>query len=62
MIKLLNYTLDTLLFVVPFLELTEVLPLIPVEYLPWYMLGTVVVRRLVRILEDHLKNKGLREE
>jgi len=61
MIKFLNGLLDTLLFVVPFMELTEVMPLMPPEYLPWYMFATVVIRRLVRVLEDYLIEKGKRE-
>lgn len=52
--KLLNYTLDLLMFVVPILELTEMVAVIPVEYLPFYMLGTVILRRAVRLLEDYL--------
>jgi hypothetical protein len=52
--KILNWGLDVLLFVVPILELTEMLAIIPVEYLPLYMLATVVLRRVVRVIEDHL--------
>ena len=61
MIKFLNGLLDTLLFVVPFMELTEIMPLMPPEYLPWYMLTAAVIRRLVRVLEDYLIEKGKRE-
>lgn len=52
--KLLNYTLDFLMFVVPVLELSQVVTLISPEYLPYYMIATVVLRRLVRVLEDYL--------
>jgi uncharacterized membrane protein (DUF106 family) len=54
-IKLLNGVLDTLLFIVPLLELSEVATLIPPHWLPWYMLATVVLRRIVRLLEERLK-------
>lgn len=50
----LNYFLDILMFVVPILELTEMVAVIPVEYLPFYMLGTVILRRGARLLEDYL--------
>ena len=53
--KSLNLILDVLLFVVPLMELTEVASIIPMEYLPWYMLATVVLRRVVRMLEERLK-------
>jgi len=39
---------------VPIMEISEFIAIIPVEYLPWYMLGTVLLRRLVRILENKL--------
>jgi hypothetical protein len=52
--KILNWGLDALMFIVPILELTEVVAFIPVEYLPLYMLATVVLRRVVRVIEDHL--------
>ena len=54
MIKALNYFLDFLLFIVPILELTEVVSLINPAYLAHYMISTVVIRRLVRVLEDYL--------
>ena len=54
MIKLLNWTLDVLMFIVPILELTELIAIIPVEYLPYYMLATVVMRRGIRLLEEYL--------
>ncbi len=55
--KLIDWALDTLLFVVPILELSEMLAVIPPEYLPWYMLGTVILRRLVRMIEEHQNAK-----
>ena len=55
MVKLLNYLLDVLLFIVPILELTEVVTFIPTEYLPWYMLASVILRRLMRMLEEKLR-------
>lgn len=53
--KFLEYVLDFLMFVMPILELTELVAIIPVVYLPYYMLGTVVLRRVLRLLEDYLK-------
>lgn len=55
MAKFLNFVLDFLMFVVPLLELSEVASIIPPEWLPWYMLSTVVLRRALRMLEDKLK-------
>ena len=52
--KTLNLILDVLMFVVPILELTELVAVIPVEYLPFYMLGAVILRRSVRLLEEYL--------
>lgn len=52
--KFMNWLLDFLMMVVPFLELTELIAIIPVEYLPYYMLATVVLRRGMRMLEEHL--------
>jgi len=56
--KTLNYLLDFLLFIVPMLELTELVAVVPVEYLPWYMLATVVLRRVIRTLEEKLKRSA----
>jgi hypothetical protein len=42
------------MIIVPVLELTEMVAVIPIEYLPWYMLGTVLLRRAVRVLEEKL--------
>lgn len=56
--KVLHGTLDALMFVVPLLEITELTAVIPVEWLPWYMLGTVLLRRLLRILEGRLNVKA----
>lgn len=50
--KLVNYLIDGLMFIVPILELSELIAVIPVEYLPWYMLATVILRRVVRLLEE----------
>jgi hypothetical protein len=55
--KLLNWTLDGLLFVVPILEVTELIAVIPGEYLAWYMLVALILRRAVRILENHLRKE-----
>jgi hypothetical protein len=57
MIKFLHLSLDALLFIVPILELSELLAIIPPEYLPYYMLATVLLRRVVRLLEEHLAKK-----
>ena len=51
----LNKLLDFLMFIVPILELSELATLMPATWLPWYMLTTVVLRRLVRMLEEKLK-------
>lgn len=53
--QLTNSTLDGLMFVVPILELSGVMALIPPEYLPVYMLAITGLRRLVRILEEAKK-------
>lgn len=53
--KALEWLLDFLMFVVPILELTDVMTFIPPEYLPYYMIATVVLRRLLRLLEDKLR-------
>ena len=52
--KSLELLLDFLMFVVPILELTDVMTFIPVDWLPYYMITTVVLRRLLRLLEDKL--------
>jgi hypothetical protein len=54
-VKLLDYFLDFLMFVVPILELADLMAFIPPEYLPYYMITTVVLRRLLRLLEDKLR-------
>lgn len=56
--KILNYALDGFMFVVPILELSEAVAIVPAEYLPFYMLGTVILRRTVRLLEDKLERKN----
>lgn len=53
--KALELLLDFLMFVVPILELTDVMTFIPVDWLPYYMITTVVLRRLLRLLEDKLR-------
>jgi hypothetical protein len=57
--KLLNFILDVLMLVVPFLELTELIAIIPPEYLPVYMLCSVLARRAMRTLEEYLASKGI---
>lgn len=52
--KLVNWLLDTLMFIVPILELSELMAIIPVEYLPYYMLATVILRRTLRLVEEHI--------
>lgn len=56
-LKILNAVLDILMFVVPIMELSEFATLMPPEFLPWYMLATVVLRRVVRVLEQELRGK-----
>lgn len=58
--KLLNFFVDLLMFVVPILELSEMLAVIPPEWLPWYMLGTVILRRTLRLLEEHLAQTAVK--
>jgi hypothetical protein len=50
--KFWNWLLDFLMMAVPFLELTELIAIIPIEYLPYYMLATVILRRVIRMLEE----------
>lgn len=57
--KLVNWLLDTLMFIVPILELSELMAIIPVEYLPYYMLATVILRRTLRLVEEHIA-KGIK--
>lgn len=52
--RALELLLDFLMFVVPILELTDVMTFIPPDWLPYYMISTVVLRRLIRLLEDKL--------
>jgi hypothetical protein len=52
--KALELLLDFLMFVVPILELTDLMTFIPTEWLPYYMIATVVLRRLLRLLEEKL--------
>ena len=51
MTKYLNMVLDVLLFIVPLLEMTQVVAFMPIEYLPVYMMVTLVLRRAVRMLQ-----------
>lgn len=55
--KTLEFVLDFLMFIVPMMELTELVAVIPVEYLPWYMLATVILRRGLRLLEEKVNAK-----
>ena len=55
--KVLHWLLDFLMMIVPIMELTELIAIIPIEYLPYYMLATVLARRGLRMLEDHLAKK-----
>ena len=55
--KFANWLLDFLMMVVPILELTEAIAIIPIEYLPYYMLTTVILRRAIRMLEEHVNAK-----
>lgn len=57
-LKVLNAILDFLMFVVPILELSELVAVVPPDWLPWYMLATVILRRFVRMLEDILNAKS----
>ena len=57
-LKILNTILDFLMFVVPILELSELVAVVPPDWLPWYMLATVILRRFVRMLEDILNAKS----
>jgi hypothetical protein len=52
--KLPRYLLDFLMIIVPILEITELMAVIPLEYLPWYMLVTVLLRRGLRLLQEKL--------
>ncbi len=52
MMKLLDWFMDGLMFVVPILEMTEVMSFIPPEYLPVYMITVTVARRALRLWED----------
>lgn len=51
MTKYLNMALDVLLFIVPLLEMTQLVAIVPPEYLPVYMLVMLVLRRSVRMLQ-----------
>ncbi len=53
--KLLEIVFDILMFVVPILEMSELMTLIPPEWLPFYMISTVVLRRVLRVLEDKFR-------
>jgi len=56
-IKYLTGFLDVLMLLVPFLELTEVISVIPLEYLPVYMLVVTLTRRGIRIIQEYLAKK-----
>jgi len=51
MTKYLNMALDVLLFIIPLLEMTQLVAIMPPEYLPVYMLVMLVLRRSVRMLQ-----------
>jgi hypothetical protein len=55
--KVLNWTLDGLMLVVPVLELSQIISFIPMEWLPVYMLVTVGLRRFARLIEEYLDGK-----
>lgn len=52
--KWLEWFMDFLMFIVPILEMTEIVAVIPQQYLPYYMIATVILRRALRKLEDRL--------
>ena len=56
--KFANWLLDFLMMAVPIMELTELIAIIPIEYLPYYMLATVLARRGIRMLEEYLAKKA----
>jgi hypothetical protein len=67
--KYLNNLLDVLLFVIPLLDLLvlpvlssgEATSFIPPEYMSYYMLSIVILRRVARLVEeliDQRKNDG----
>jgi hypothetical protein len=58
-LKILDWFLDFLLFIVPILEVSEVIAVVPIEYLPYYMLAVLILRRTKRVLEDHLRGKDV---
>ncbi len=60
--KILNGLMDFLMFIVPLMELTDLMAVIPPEYLPWYMISTVVLRRILRMLEENLKKDKPEDE
>jgi hypothetical protein len=45
------------MFVVPVLEMTEAIAIVPEDYLPYYMFSTVVLRRVVRVVQDWMKER-----
>ncbi len=56
-LKILNGALDTLLFIVPLMDVAEVMAFIPPEWYPLYMLAVLILRRTARVMEDHLRGK-----
>jgi hypothetical protein len=56
-LKFLRWLLDVLMFVVPIMELTEVIAIISTDNLPYYMLATVILRRVLRMIEEYLDDK-----
>lgn len=55
----LNLFLDGLMFIVPLLELVGGMNVIPPDWLPWYIVGMVILRRLVRILQKWLHREPI---
>lgn len=52
---ILDLVLDFLMFIVPIMEMTDLIAVIPAEYLPVYMIASVVLRRALRILQNYLR-------
>lgn len=49
--KFFERLLDFLMFVVPLLELTQVIAFIPAAYLPHYIVAVVILRRTLRFMQ-----------
>ena len=55
----LNLFLDGLMFIVPFLELVGGMNVLPPDWLPWYIVGMVILRRTVRVLQKWLHREPI---